>query len=385
MNLIPMYAFIFIITFIILGLKLDFKKIGYLQSAGITFAAIFIGIIVGIIPIRVGKSGDKSFYIYNIYKTARIYGKGEIYIDVPDGLKKIIIHNGVEKIGSCKGYKKLTSVKIPNSVIEISSNAFTGCESLESIEIPDTVEKIGEYAFSYCTNLSNIKIPSNLKLIEKGLFYVCKNLKDIEIPESVEQIGIYAFADTAISEINIPDNTIINLEKNMNEYYSSYARKTFFGCTNLRKVNISENNGSYTNIDDVIFNKDKTKIECYPAAKEDENYVIPDTVGLLYPNTFVFCDNLKSLTNCGSMRNKSIYGCENLESIEIRDGVQQIEEYAIKKCDNLSKIYIPDSVTEITGRICDSDKNKITIYCSANSYAQKYAESYGYRYIVEGD
>lgn len=363
MNLLIVYALIFLLVFIILGIKLGLKNKSYLISAGITFTIITIGIVAGIIPTKVGKCGDNAFYISDIYKTTKVYGKGTMG-RVPEDTKNVIISDGIYEIGY---------------------SAFWKYENLEKIEISESVEKIDDYAFYKCAKLANVEMPKSLKFIGKGAFVGCESIENIQIPESVEQMCLSVFSGTKISEVNIPDNAIINLEKNVNEkYYSSYGGYTFYGCRNLKKINISENNRNYINIDDVIFDKDKTKIECYPEAKEDESYVIPDTVQTLHPYTFTFCNNLKKITISKNIKNieyNAIYNCENLEIIEIENGVREIDEYAIKDCDNLSKIYIPDSVTQITGRICNSDK--ITIYCNLNSYAQKYAESYGYQCVLE--
>ena len=257
MNLLIIYALIFLIIFIILGIKLGLKNKTYLKSIGIVFAIIFIGIIAGIIPVNAGKCGDNAFYIYNIYETIRIYGdKTANLSNFNKEVSKIIIHNGIDEIEACE-FNDLKSVQIADSVVTIGDDAFYGCD-----------------------NLKDVKLPKNLKYIEKNAFYGCKSIDNIEIPESVEKICSGAFSFTNISEINIPDNTLFNVYDNTYTYARAYEENTytFYGCSNLKKINISENNKNYISIDGVIFNNDKTTIECYPAGKEDEEYVIPDTV-----------------------------------------------------------------------------------------------------------
>ena len=52
-----------------------------------------------------------------------------------------------------QGFNRLVSIKIPESVSEIKSNAFLGCSSLTSIEIPASVRKIEGWAFANCDKL----------------------------------------------------------------------------------------------------------------------------------------------------------------------------------------------------------------------------------------
>jgi hypothetical protein len=48
----------------------------------------------------------------------------------------------------------LTSIEIPNSVSEISAEAFKDCTSLTSIQIPKSTT-IGDKAFEGCTKLKS--------------------------------------------------------------------------------------------------------------------------------------------------------------------------------------------------------------------------------------
>ena len=169
--LLCIYVVIFVIIWSILGIKLEFKKVGYLKSLGINLTVIIIGFLVGVIPIDIGKCGNNSFYFYNIYKTARIYGKGTIYVEVPDGLKKLIVNNGVEKVKSCQGYKNLKDVKIPSTVVEIGYSAFNNCENLDNIIIPDKDIEIACNAFKGCNKVKNIKFGNNVHIYETDYQY----------------------------------------------------------------------------------------------------------------------------------------------------------------------------------------------------------------------
>lgn len=102
---------------------------------------------------------------------------------------------------------------IPETVISIGAEAFSGCENLYQIEMSNNVKNIGHAAFSSCTNLSDVNISNNVSIIPTSAFCDCLNLKSIVIPSSIIKIDEYAFSDcTNLSTITIlnADCAIIN-------------------------------------------------------------------------------------------------------------------------------------------------------------------------------
>jgi hypothetical protein len=131
-------------------------------------------------------------------------------------IKSIKILYGSRSISDCAFCYclNLTSVEIPNSIIEIKGSAFYYCRSLESMKIPNSVTIIGDYAFEGCSHLSNVEIPAGVKSIGYRAFYETPwqntNTKDgfvivngilinwtypknLNIPKSVTAIGSYTF------------------------------------------------------------------------------------------------------------------------------------------------------------------------------------------------
>ncbi|MDB4506608.1 leucine-rich repeat domain-containing protein [Akkermansiaceae bacterium] len=192
-----------------------------------------------------------------------------------------------------------------------------------NLVIPDTIEgkpvaKIASDAFSY-GGLTSIAIPDSVTTIGNNAFRGCR-LKSIVIGNSVTSIGGFAFLDCrSLSGITIPDSV------------ESIGDPPFGGCVNLPKIEVGEKNPSYTDVNGVLFNKEKTMLLNYPAGKPDTAYEIPDTVTRIRAYAF--------------------YNCTSLENITIPDSVTRVNDSAFHKCTNLTSITIPDSFTNIGGRM----------------------------------
>lgn len=74
---------------------------------------------------------------------------------------------------------EMTSVKIPEGVIQIDRSAFTTCTNLSSVTFPDSLSIISVESFCECTSLTSIIIPSNVTEIASQAFAYCSNLSRI--------------------------------------------------------------------------------------------------------------------------------------------------------------------------------------------------------------
>ncbi|MGN0561983.1 MAG: leucine-rich repeat protein [Candidatus Fimenecus sp.] len=160
-------------------------------------------------------------------------------------LSENITSIGYETFEDCAS---LTSITIPNSVTSIGSYAFSGCTSLTNIPIPDSVTYIGGSAFQDCTALASITIPNSVTYIGGSAFQDCTALASITIPNSVTEIGSYAFRNcSSLTSINIPDSV------------TSIDDATFSNCTSLTSITIPD---SVTSIDRYAF-KDSSLTTIY--------------------------------------------------------------------------------------------------------------------------
>ncbi|MDE6473709.1 MAG: leucine-rich repeat domain-containing protein, partial [Clostridia bacterium] len=140
------------------------------------------------------------------------------------GLKYEINDNGGYTVTACNTDEQ--NIVIPSkirgkNVNEIGFGAFNRCENLTTIELPDTIINIDDYAFSGCVNLTSVNIPDNVIRLGDGAFSYCKNLTELTVPSSVKYMGLAVFT-------NSPKLTVFFNAKSEQENWSvyTYTRKS---------------------------------------------------------------------------------------------------------------------------------------------------------------
>ena len=73
---------------------------------------------------------------------------------------------------------------------------------------------------------------------------------------------------------------------------------------------------------------------------------------------------------------------QTLRNVIVADGITKIGWFAFRDCPALSSVTIPSSVSSIGYSAFASDGGQLTIYCHSNSFAQKYAQSYGISHAI---
>ena len=211
-------------------------------------------------------------------------------VDVPrymfekcTGLKEVILKNGILSVGEYvfKGCSSLESVIFENVALKkISVDMFSGCSALSSIALPDSVTEIEKYAF-FETGLRNIQLPEKLTLIGAYAFCNCKNLEQVQLPSQLKELGNGAFSSCEnLAQIQLPSQL------------NKLGIDAFRDCTSLDKIDI-------------------------PA-------------GLKQIESATFCNT-------------------GLTSVTLHEGLTKIKDGAFHDCLKLKKIRIPKSVTDIGG------------------------------------
>jgi Flp pilus assembly protein protease CpaA len=259
-------------------------------------------------------------------------------------LTQVTIPNSVETIGllAFAGCISLTEVTIPNSVTTIGVSAFRGCTSLTEVTIPNSVQTIELGAFSDCTSLTQVTIPNSVTTIGESAFQQCTSLTQVTIPNSVQTIGESAFREcTSLTQVTIPNSV---------ETIGDFA---FVGCTSLTEIIVDGANASYSSVDGVLFNKNKTELIQCPIGNTRTSYTIPNSVETIGKRAFGICTSLTEVTipnSVQTIRQAAFLGCTSLTQVTIPNSVTTIGSQAFAVCTSLTQVTIPNSVETIGDR-----------------------------------
>ncbi len=101
------------------------------------------------------------------------------------------------------GNQKLKGIVLGENLYSVGQYAFAGCKKLKDVDIKAKKVKYGAYAFTGCETLKEFYV--NSAVLPEGMFYECDDMKKVTIGRDVNDIGVFAFRDTAISEFEIEE------------------------------------------------------------------------------------------------------------------------------------------------------------------------------------
>lgn len=262
----------------------------------------------------------------------------------------------------------------------------TGCTSvMPTIEVPSEINgmpvtRIYTSAFESST-AEEIIIPESVKTIDKLVFYNCTYLKNLTI-SGAETIGESAFVMcSALTNITISGNC-----------QSIDGDEPFLSCILLENITITDGDGAYSSEDGILYDKDKTTLIVYPAAKTSTEFKVPSSVKEIEVSSF--CNNayLETVDLSGVERigAYAFEGSTNLNKVILSKSLTTVEIYAFADCPALTGIRVPESVETIgdyafgyefddTGNSSETD-NMMTvegfkIYAESGSRAYQYANA----------
>ena len=278
------------------------------------------------IPDTVIEIGQSAFYHCGLLRRVTIgdgvQSIGDTAFERCESLSDVSLGENLQTIGAFAfcNCDALQNIIIPESVVEIGSSAFRFCDAIERIDIPAGVTKIGNEAFAACEGLQaievhsenavycsengvlfnkdktklikcpptkageNYEIPETVVAIDVSAFSGCDTLKTVVIPESVTQICSFAFEYcTSLTDITLSKNV------------KSIGPFVFMGCNGLTNITVDEDSFYYCSVQGVLFNKKKSELLKYPAAKTDAEFELPATVTEIAADAFSGCDAVEVL------------------------------------------------------------------------------------------
>lgn len=192
-----------------------------------------------------GKDGPLSYTKYSDHAEINFCDYKTSSVEIPETIDGV----PVTKIGiyAFNG-GAVTSITIPDSVVEIGDYAFAGCKSLTSVKLSADLEKVGIRAFEQCPLLETVEFPDKvvefsskvfnetpwltaqrendpLVIVNDSLIDAEKTEGKVVIPSSVKSVAASAFADnTNVTSVVFPAG--VNKVKD----------NTFYKCSNLTSI-----------------------------------------------------------------------------------------------------------------------------------------------------
>lgn len=137
--------------------------------------------------------GEEECPVMEIHELVFKNNRNITSVTVPEGVKSIGRH--------AFQMSSLTTVTLPNSIVQIDYGAFQACEKLTNVTLPKRLKFIGYGLFSSCTALQSVTLPDGLTGIAHESFLGCQSLHSITFPSSVTEIEKNAFAGSGLRTI----------------------------------------------------------------------------------------------------------------------------------------------------------------------------------------
>lgn len=119
---------------------------------------------------------DKNYNLKSIKLSKNMrYIPRIAYYSTFENVTEYIIPNGIMAVSCLYDYPKLKTIELPDTLITIRANTFSG-SNIESIYIPEGTNWIDGYAFSECKKLKEVSIPDSVKYIEDESFWMSENV-----------------------------------------------------------------------------------------------------------------------------------------------------------------------------------------------------------------
>ncbi len=314
-------------------------------------------------------AGDVTIFDKTFEHFKFVYIADESEKSIP--IEKLVIQNGV-LVGidaTASELEGFNTLKIPNNVVEISSNIFESFE--KNNEIPTNIKTLdfeeGEYplyikyrAFQDCINFEHIILPERLQYVDSEAFSGCSNVKCLDLTNwSNEKLdGISPFVESNIFDgWNSTGSVLTMTILSSSTYYmlvgSGLSDKWFY----YNYQELADENFKYTTISETnekILTGLNKKVSAYGAT-----ITIPADVTCIGPRAFagqlsgLLCDvktiNVEYGSKLRKIYNNAFDTCDKLTTFDFSNATQlvSIGTAAFSSCKKADKFIFPSSLSEL--------------------------------------
>ena len=308
---------------------------------------------------------------------------------------------GVSAFQGCYGIQD--TIKLPDTLTEVSNYAFADCYAFTSLEIGAGLDTIETGCFARGQGLTGLDVPPNIININQSAFSTCTSLLGINFSENIEYIGSYAFQScSSLSGVNFPESidvvdtnafeystSLRYIEFNTNIDYDDVSNYCFRRCLTLTGVDLTPNilsigQGSFQScveLSGINFNETITDIgisafaQCYDLSGVTYpqslnyvgNYAFQDCITLQYidfntnptfdrieTGCFQGCTTLPNVVipdNIITVRKSAFRNCTSLESVDFGDFTEWLGSSAFESCTSFNNLVMPDTITGIFNEV----------------------------------
>ena len=218
----------------------------------------------------------------------------------------------------------ITSLTLPETVLELRSNAVASCEKLTSVMLPQSLVVINRMNFFSCNALSEVTIPASVRYIGDTSFRFCDALRKITFEGVCPAIDMDCFSI-------LPDDAVAYVPDDQLEAYTAAFEKA--GSTvsvqpSGKNAVLVENNGYVE--DEFDFDASTGTITSYNGYAT--YLAIPETIGgapvkAIGPEAFA----------------RHAY----LAFLELPEGLESIGDSAFYNCETLGRVRFPSTLKTI--------------------------------------
>lgn len=213
---------------------------------------------------------------------------------------------------------------------------FNSCPNLKGLVLPEGLEAIGWHAFAGCTSITTIRIPASVKYLFGNSFAGCK-IKAYEV-------------DSKNPYLTVVDGVVFSKDlSKLIAFPSAYPHKRYVVPKTTRIIGIGAFEDSC--ITDIELPTGLISIKDYAFVKSKIRKIeLPDTIIKLGKHVFWFCDNLEYIrlsNGLSTIQRGTFSRCSKLKSIETPYSIKRIYYTAIAWSDGLEQLKLNDGLEEI--------------------------------------